>query len=364
MTKICFLADANSIHTRKWVDYFSSRFDEIHIISMRGTPYKYSDNVNLHIVAPRAGRKLNYLFIVGKIKKIIKSIRPDILHSHYATSYGLFGRMSGFHPFIVSVWGSDIYDFPNHGILNKKLLEFILNGSDSICSTSKDMAQETMKYCGKKEIIITPFGVDLEAFCSKVPVLSNDYITIGVAKGLEKVYGIDYLIEAFSLLYKEAGYSNIRLLIVGDGSEKHNLQELTCKLGIESIVKFTGAIDNSLIPDYINKMDVVCIPSFIESFGVAAVEACACGRPLVCSKVGGLKEVVIDGYNGYFVRPGCSNDIKEKIKALIENKEKIKEFSYNARKVAEENFSWMDNARIMEQLYEKLLQGMGEYKYE
>lgn len=353
MAKICFLADADSIHTRKWVDYFSNFHNEIFIISMRDTNYKYTKNVKVMVIQPPFKNKLSYFFITKQIKKLIFKIKPDILHSHYATSYGLYGRISGYHPFIISVWGSDVYEFPKSNSLKAKLLSYILKGADAVCSTSVDMAKETKKYYNRNEIIITPFGVDLDKFNVKVPVLKNEYITIGVVKNLHKIYGIEYLVKAFEGLSKEIS-KDIRLMIVGHGSERDNLEKLCQDLKISSKVTFTGNIDNTKVSDYINMMDIVCIPSLSESFGVSAVEACACGRPVVSTNVGGLKEIVFDDYNGYTVDPCNSNLLKEKLKILIENEDKIRSFSVNARKLAEEKYNWIENAAIMKNLYNKI----------
>ncbi|WP_123054313.1 glycosyltransferase [Clostridium sp. JN-1] len=354
MARICFLADADSIHTRKWVDYFSRLNNEIYLISMRGTNYAYQDNVKVIVVKPPFNSKLAYFTILLKIKSIVKSIKPDILHSHYATSYGLYGRISGYHPFIISVWGSDVYEFPKASSINAKLLKFILNGADAVCSTSVDMANETKKYYKKENITITPFGVDINKFNIKMPVLSNDYITIGVIKNLHKIYGIKYLIQAFSGLLNDTA-KNLKLMVVGDGPERSNLEKLCSDLNISEYVEFTGNVDNVDVPDYINKMDIVCIPSLSESFGVSAVEACACGRPVVCTNVGGLKEIVFDDCNGYKVNPKDSTALKNKLKLLVEDEKKLKLFSGNAVRIAQEKYDWKHNAEIMNELYKKIL---------
>ena len=187
MTKICFLADAHSIHTRKWVQYFSEFSNEIHIISMRETDYEYESNVHVHVLRSIGANKLSYFLLIKTVKKLIKNIKPDILHSHYATSYGLYGRMCNFHPFVISVWGSDVYEFPKGNKIKGLLLKYILKGADKVCSTSNDMAEETKKYYDK-DIVITPFGVDIDKFKCNTPILNSNFITIGVIKGLEKIY--------------------------------------------------------------------------------------------------------------------------------------------------------------------------------
>ncbi|MBU3158692.1 glycosyltransferase family 4 protein [Clostridium frigoris] len=355
MVKICFLADAQSIHTRKWAEYFSGIYDEIHIISMRKTDYVYESNVYVHVLRSISENKLSYFLLIRDIKKLVKEINPDILHSHYATSYGLYGRMCNRHPFIISVWGSDIYEFPKVNIAKKWLLKYILKGADKVCSTSNDMAEETGKYYNK-EIIITPFGVDIDKFKCYTPILSSINITIGVIKGLEKIYGIDYLIEGFSKVIQEYhGNKQLKLLIVGEGTQRIKLQALVNELDIKSNVTFTGKIDNDKVPEYINMMDIVCLPSLSESFGVSAVEACACGRPILATNVGGLKEIIFDNYNGFVIKQKSSEDIKLKIMKIIENEVRMVQFSKNARKLVLKKYSWMNNAKIMDNLYKKLV---------
>jgi len=354
MAKICFLGDAHSIHTRKWAQYFASLHNEIHIISMRQTDYVYESNVQVHVLKSMGANKLNYLLLIKTVKKLVKVINPDILHSHYATSYGLYGRMCNFHPFVISVWGSDVYEFPKGNKIKGLLLKYILRGADKVCSTSYDMAIQTKKYY-KKEIIITPFGVDIEKFKCTIPILNNNSITIGVIKGLEEIYGLNYLIEGFSNFVGEYGGSKeVKLLIVGEGTQRVKLETLVNKLNINSKVTFTGKIDNDKVPDYINKMDIVCLPSLSESFGVSAVEACACGRPIIATQVGGLKEIISDNYNGYVIKEKSSEDIKLKLIKILENEEQMKEFSKNARKLVEDKYNWFENTKIMNDLYKIL----------
>jgi len=355
MGKICFLADAHSIHTRKWVKYFSKIYNEIHIISMRETDYVYESNVYVHVLRSISKNKLSYFLLIKDIKRLVKDINPDILHSHYATSYGLYGRMCNVHPFIISVWGSDVYEFPKGNKVKELLLKYILRGADRVCSTSYNMADETKKYY-KDDIVITPFGVDIDKFKCNTPILSTRSITIGVIKGLEEIYGLNFLIEGFSKFISEYnGNKELKLLIVGDGTQRMKLENLVKELGISSNVTFTGKIDNENVPAYINKMDLVCLPSLSESFGVSAVEACACGRPIIATAVGGLKEIIFDNYNGFVIDQKSSEDIKLKIMKMIADEVQMKEFSINARKLVVDKYNWIDNAKVMDNVYKTLL---------
>ena len=174
--KICFLADAPNPHTIKWVNYFANRNYEVHIISFRK---KLIPGITFHSVIKTMPihidhnayilTKIGYLSYLNQIKQKVKNINPDILHAHWATSYGLLGAYSGFHPFIISTWGRDIYKASSGSFFYKQIIKFSLNKADIITATSKTLAKETAKFVTErnKEIHTIPFGVDIHQFCPK-----------------------------------------------------------------------------------------------------------------------------------------------------------------------------------------------------
>ncbi len=115
--RICFLAPADSAHTIKWCRYFVSRGHEVHVISFTEGNI---ERTCVHVIESRASasgsdlQKLLYLTKAGQVKKLVRQIRPDVINVHYATSYGTVAALAGLKNYVLSVWGSDIFDFPNH----------------------------------------------------------------------------------------------------------------------------------------------------------------------------------------------------------------------------------------------------------
>ena len=235
-------------------------------------------------------QKLSYLKVIKQLKKINREFNPDIIHAHYATSYGLLGTFLNHKSFLISVWGTDVYSFPKQSWLKKQILKYNLRKAKAIFSTSPDMAKETALYT-KKQIHVVAFGIDIEKF-KPIEKEESSRITIGIIKTLEDVYGVNFLIDAFAIIEKKKKY-DVELLIVGKGNKMPILQNQVKALGLKH-VKFVGQIRHELVPEYFSKMDIVVIPSLQESFGVAAVEASACQKPIVVSNVGGLPDVVIE----------------------------------------------------------------------
>ena len=138
--KICFIAPADNYHTVKWVNWFVGRGHDVHIISFI---YAQLTNATVHYIdagvkpTDRDWTKLKYLMKSYKIKEIVNQIQPDIINVHYATSYGTAAALSGIKNYVLSVWGSDVYDFPRKSFFHKWMLQYSLIKATYLFSTSR-----------------------------------------------------------------------------------------------------------------------------------------------------------------------------------------------------------------------------------
>lgn len=300
------------------------------------------------------------------IRKCLNSIKPDLLHTHYASGYGTLGRLSRFHPNILSVWGSDVYDFPYQSHLKMKIIQKNLKSADLVASTSRVMAKHTQKISNGlvKRIYVTPFGIDTSLFQPKSSLKKNEIITIGTVKTLSFKYGIDTLIKGFAetrhILMKAGDpiASRLRLLIVGGGRDKDSLEELAGSLNISEVTEFTGAVAHSSVPDYLNRLDVYVAASRFdsESFGVAILEASACALPVIVTNVGGLPEVVDNGVTGLIIPKDNHHSLAKAIEKLLIDEDLRKKMGKAGQKRVIDNYSWEDSVLIMEDLYKRVLQ--------
>lgn len=355
--KVLFIAAANSIHTIRWINSLYEKGLEVVLVSLKDHRNKDNNiNKNIKIIyLPISGNKgyyLNRFFI----NKIVKKENPDIINVHYASGYGTLGRFIKFENKLLNIWGSDVYDFPKQSKIKKRILIKNLNSYKAIASTSHCMSKEIEQYLSKKaKVYITPFGVDTKKF-RNLNLIKKEDIIIGIVKKLEYHYGIEYLIKAIKELEEilsENIYDKIKVEIYGKGSLKKNLEDLIKKLGIEKKVKLKDFIANSEVATAINRMDIFVVPSLEESFGVAAVEAMACEKPIIASDAEGLKEVVIDNVTGFIVPKGDYKIIAEKIKVLIEKETLRKYFGKNGRKRVLKLYNWEENVKNMIKIYKE-----------
>lgn len=355
--RVLLLAPSKSIHTHKWALFYKNQGIEVKVVTFADHYSEENAKEVETVVLPKLfPGKLSYISSVFALKKQLATFKPDILHAHYVSSYGFVGALANYHPFYVSVWGRDIYQFPQQNPINKQIVEFTLKRADVICSTSHVMAEETRKYIDKP-IEVTPFGVDLQKF-KPMPKNERNKITIGTVKALSDKYGIADLIKAFSIV--QSSHENTNLLIVGDGPQRADYEQMVEKLGLKDVTTFTGRVPNDEVPTYINKIDIFAVPSTedSESFGVAAVESMACGVPAVVSNVGGLPEVVKEGKTGFVVPKEDAESLAVKFSALIEDEDLRKRMGNAGIEHVKENYNWTDNANGMLDLYRRTLKGV------
>lgn len=367
--RVFVLSDLSDVHTKKWISSLANNRIEIFLFGLNKPDlnfYQELEHVTVYSVdlvsklhnpmRNGAWEKLGYLKVIHTLKQKIKEFQPDILHAHYATSHGLLGALTGFHPFIISVWGSDVYDFPKVSFFHKAVLKFNLNKADKILSTSHIMAKQTQIYTSKK-IEITPFGVDIKLFQKKDIKKESGPFVIGTIKALSYKYGIDTLIDAFNIVKNNYPYKEFVLNIIGKGDEKEMLQKKVNEMGIEHFVNFIGEIENSKVPEYLNQMDVFVALSRLdsESFGVAVVEAMACECPVVASAVDGFKEVMVDGETGYIVPYNDPQAAAEKIQKLVDDNGLREYFGRMGRQRVCKLYDWSNNVDTMINIYQNIL---------
>lgn len=360
--KILLLSDTYSEHTEKWALGLADKGIEIGIFSFNRASYEWYNHKNITIFfepekkinAESTLTKIAYLKYVNVLKRIIKHFNPDVLHAHYATSYGLVGALSGFHPFVISSWGTDVMKFPNKNFVAKSILKFNFRKADLLCATSN-----TIKKCiaevVKKEVTVLPFGVDVNTFIKKEvdSLFQKTDFVLGSIKPLEQLYNIDVLIKSFANLYER--HPHLRLLIAGEGGEEKQLKELADRLKVSHAIKFTGRIPFKEISNYYNMIDVLVNISEYESFGVSVVEAMACSKPVVVTNVGGLKDLVKDDTFGLKVEVRNEEQTVTAIESLILDKVKYKLIAENSRNYVVENYDWNKNLEQMIYLYNQLL---------
>jgi glycosyltransferase involved in cell wall biosynthesis len=176
--------------------------------------------------------------------------------------------------------------------------------------------------------------------------------TIGYVGRVRREKGVDILLHAISILAANGG--DFRLVVVGDGPQLAECQELAADLRMASRISWLGVISPQELPSHYRSFDVLAVPSRSEGFGLVAVEAMAQGVPVVAARVGGLPEIVADGLTGLLFEPGNEYDLAHQLETLMANRVLVRQLAGAARERAAQCFSRDRYRTSLDQIYRAL----------
>ena len=357
--KICFISEAKSVHTQKWTRGLSNIGCEVSLISSN---YSEIPNVKIFSLPLSSCNPILQLIYLYNIKKVINSLKPDIVHLFGLFSLFSFGSMwisKILKKFVVSVWGSDIIASENKTKFKDNFIKKrLLKDADLILATSNYLANETERYIkSSKKIHIIHWGVDLTFFKPKLETNNSETIVLGFAKKLRNVAGPDVLLKALKYAQKK-NKDKIKLIIAGDGPMENELKKEASANGLADQIEWLGWLDKpEKMKEFYNSIDLLVMPSRRESYGVVAVEAAASGLPVVASNFGGIPEIVVHGETGLLVSPENSDEFGEAILNFAKNPKLRFEMGRNARLRAEDKFNWDNSLSKMIELCNQIIVG-------
>jgi glycosyltransferase involved in cell wall biosynthesis len=375
--RIVFLADAPYPHTWRWVHHFAAAGHDCHVISFR--PARIEGATVHHVDGVERLGKARYLLHARRVARLIRELQPDLLHALHLTSYGFLGSVSGFHPFLASVWGTDILEAPQLTPFHRWLTRHALAHADAITATGLHLALETTRYAPyATPVTVVPYGVDLQRFTPRSNGAQpqsgvNLPLSVGTERGpgdevsplfigttarLSPEKGLSYLVDAFARLRERYG-ERVRLCIAGEGPERSALEQQIDRLRLGEAVELAGWLEHDEVPAFLQRLDVFTLPSTWEGFGVSAVEASACGLPVVASNIHGIPDAVLDGTTGLLVPPRDPTALAKALGRLIDDPSLRSRLGEAGRAFVARNYDWRQNVRQMELVYQGLASTVG-----
>jgi N-acetyl-alpha-D-glucosaminyl L-malate synthase BshA len=301
--------------------------------------------------------------LASTLVDVVKNNNVDLLHVHYAIPHASAAFMAkqilsdeNIHvPFITTLHGTDI-TLVGRDKTYAPVVTFSLNKSDAITAVSDNLRKETLEHFNiQKEISVIHNFVDITRFAVKPMdafkkvIAPNGEKVILHASNFRKVKRIADVIYTFNKIQKAIPS---KLLLVGDGPERHMAEELCRELGIFEETRFVGKQQD--MEDIYAIADLFLLPSEYESFGLAALEAMAAGTPVVATNAGGIPEIITHNKNGFLSDIGDVENMSQHAISLLGNNNMLQAFSSAARKQAE-TFDIHNVVPQYESLYEQVL---------
>jgi len=303
----------------------------------------FSANLFYHEVSVRDYPLFDYApyesALASKLVDVVRFEKLDLLHVHYAIPHASAAFMAkqiletyGIHiPFITTLHGTDI-TLVGKDPTYKPVVTFSINKSDGVTTVSQNLKEDTNNHFDiTNEIRVIPNFIDFTRFSlqpkdhfKKAIAPNNERILIHTSN-FRKVKRTSDVIKMFKLILDKIPS---KLLMVGDGPDRANNEQLCRDLNICDHVRFLGKQD--AIEEILSVSDLFLMPSETESFGLAALEAMACKVPVITSNAGGLPELNIDGFCGYMSNVGDVDDMAAKAISILQDDEVLNRFKENA----------------------------------
>lgn len=372
--KVCYVASSYGLIDEKFISALIGRGHELHVVilkprilkqeeKMKGAIYHEIPTVFKTISTeeyPSLLYPYHFLKVFLTLKRILKVVKPDVLHGGNVQTAGFLCALTNYHPFLLMPMGSDILLNPKKSKFLRYITKYTINHSNMITCDAESVKKEIIsltRYPDKK-IIVFPCGIDLNLFNPHIDSnireklgLDKKFIVICTRKH-SKVYGIEYLLDAMPKIIKKC--NDVSFLMAGTGALTERLKVKVRELKIEDYVKFLGYIPNKKLPEYLVASNVYVSPSLSDGTSISLLEAMACGLPVVVTDVDAILEWVTDNENGVVVPKKNPGALAEAICALLEDDNLRKRFGRKNYKIARERASWDDSVKILEGVFQSL----------
>jgi glycosyltransferase involved in cell wall biosynthesis len=368
-------ADENTLFTMEGLDKNKYKVDLITGEEFDESVFDKVKNNNFNIIQIRGLKwKLNFLYdpiVLIKLIKLMRKNHYDVVHTH-TTKAGILGRIAariaGVPVIVHGLHGSTFEAFDS-GLLNWLLFLFerLTGGfTDAYISVSGVLSEKYIERgIGKKENYHTVYsGMELEIFygargkidCRKkqreLGIGVEDFVIGNVAR-LETRKGHKFLIDALKKVIEERKGCPLKLLIIGEGEERGNLENYVKKADLEKKVIFTGYRKD--VEELMAIMDIFVLTSLREGLPRVLVQAAAVGMPSIAFNVDGVPEIIRDNYNGFLVKVGNVKQLTKRIIQYIDHEELLVLHGKNGRELIKGKWSIEDMVDKIDKIYQNLV---------
>ncbi len=356
--RICYISLGTFTHIGPYLDYFREAGHDVIFVSLSPSPERGvpTYNVGLGRKYSETQGKWKYPISMLRARKLIKRLKPDIVHAHYATSCGLTALCSGFHPTVVTVHGSDLTMGMKSRIW-RPLLKRVFEYSDCVNTVSQDLQNMVLSLGISPDKVETfTLGIDTEkfSFAERPKIEQSRALKLVCTRRLEPVFDPHTIIEALTLLKKKG--INFEMSFVGDGSLLGALKRHVKEVGLDDRVAFMGRVHNDNLPEVLSRHNIYLSASVWDGTSLSLLEAMATGLFPVVSDIKANSTWLRHNVDGLLHKVGDADDLARCILQLYDQPQVTAGTAKRNRKRVVESGDRKTNMERLEKIYEKLVE--------
>jgi glycosyltransferase involved in cell wall biosynthesis len=298
---LAYLGDPNSVHTRRWMSFFAERGHRIHLLVPDGQLIEPGLDERIRVARFTVSRTLPIRGLASlvtrrSLRRALREASPEILHAHFLRRYGWLANLSGFRPFVITVWGSDVFGVARTGWWARRPSNRALAAAALVTADSRALAEAAIDLGARPERMrLVQFGVDPERFSPgpapdelRRRIRAADHRVVFAPRALRPLYRQDVIVAALAQLPNDV----IAVFAEGgqDLDERARLEAQATSLGVAGRLRFVPAIPHDEMPDFYRLADVVVSVPESDAWPVTAFEAMASGVPIVMSDLPSARE--------------------------------------------------------------------------
>ena len=368
--KLCFIGNVKSIHVKRWLKWFLYRGHEVHLITSN---YGEIEGAKIYKIGKdKKGSLFNFIRKMLQTRKLVRQIRPDILHAHYLFGCGTFAAFANYHPLVVTAWGDDILKDAHKNPIMKYLVKFVIERADYVTFFSEYLLKNVNKITNRTNnmMVIRPWVFEkyrmdsvneklIEKFRSRLGITSESFVIFS-PRNIQPIYRTEKIVNSIPLVIKNYPEALFVFLKGHDDNKYYNY--IKCLIGDLNIKK-----NVRIIKEWLNEKDMIALYKIADiiislpkrdQFSACVREAMMFGAVPIIGDLEIYRDELIDGKNAYFVSGEDDKEISNKIlycirqSSSIEKMRKINEIKIKSiiKKIEREN-----KLEKMDNIYKSLL---------
>ena len=368
--RLCFIGRADSVHTRRWVDPFVERGDQVWVVNIALRPAR-RPWAGVHLVDPTRALNLPWLrYPVWTLytRAFLRRIRPDLVHAHCLDLSGWVAAATGYHPLVVTAWGSDILLHTERSAVARRLARWVLRQADAVTTPAQPLYDRAVSLAGTSgKVHLIHWGIDCQVFQPEgeraglraALDLPAEAPILLCPRALAPVYNIETVLQALKHVVQVEPKALLLLIEFNvQPAYRQQIDEWIQGWGLHDHVRFLPPVESpaQMAALYRLARVVVSLP-LSDSLSLTVLESMACGTPVVVADLAAYKDWIVDGETGYRLPPRDAAAVAEVLLTLLRDDAGRRAIGQRCREMACQRAGLERQKERAVALYEALLGG-------